>query len=82
MKGQWLAIPLAVCGLALGTARADGMSDPMKARAACEKQGKAGDAKAMRACCDNQILVAKLSDQKRLVEQCVKGKVEKGEAKK
>ncbi len=82
MKIQWLAIPFTLCGMASGAALADGTSDPMKARAVCERQGKAGDPKALRDCCDNQILVAKLADQKKLVEQCVKGKAEKADGRK
>lgn len=75
-KRSMLAIAAALV-LGTGLAHADGIKDPVEARKSCEKQGKAGNAAELKKCCNNIILMANMSEQKRLVELCVKGKPDK-----
>ena len=64
--------------VALGSARAEGMSDWREARELCLKQleakGKADDAQALYECCDQVILVANYKENKKLVAQCSSSK--------
>ena len=60
-------------------ALADGMKDPYKARADCDKRGEGKSVEALKKCCSNLILVEKISEQRKLEEQCVKGKGAKQE---
>lgn len=71
----------AAVGLA-PAARADGMQDPVKARELCEKRGEADSIQALQRCCGNLILVADIRQQKKLEEQCWKGKGAKKEEEK
>lgn len=61
---------------------ADGMSDPMKAREQCDKRGEGKSTEALKKCCSNLILVGDIKQQRKLEEQCVKGKAGKEEGKK
>jgi hypothetical protein len=76
--GIFAAATMSVPHLAI----ADGMQDPLKARELCEKRGEAKSTDALRKCCSNLILVADIKQQRKLEEQCVKGKQGKEEKKK
>ncbi len=66
---------LAVAAMGVSTlATADGMQDPVKARELCEKRGEADSIQNLQRCCGNLILVADRGKQKKLEEQCWKGK--------
>ncbi len=82
MKNSMAAASAMALALSSGFALADGMKDPAEARKACEKQGKAGSPDELKKCCDNQILVEKLAEQKKLVQQCVQGKAGRNAEKK
>ena len=56
-----------------GTAYADGGSDPVKARADCERQGRATTPAALKKCCGDYILVADMKRQRQLEAQCAGG---------
>ena len=56
------------------TAYADGGMSVAQARAACEKRGETGDAKKLRACCDNLISPqADAKKEKQMINECVAG---------
>ncbi len=68
--GTFTAAAIGVPHLAV----ADGMQDPVKARELCEKRGEADSIQNLQRCCGNLILVADRGKQKKLEEQCWKGK--------
>jgi hypothetical protein len=82
MKPLWAAAIAAAFSLQAPLALADGTSNPAEARKTCEKQGKAGNPADLKACCDNQILVATAAEQKKLVAKCAQGKADDKPAKK
>lgn len=74
-KSRWMKV-LGYLGAVLGGAcvaapvYADGMSDPDKAHALCEKWGQADTPANLKKCCSNVILVESLKEQKKLEAQC------------
>jgi hypothetical protein len=69
IPGIFAAAAMGVPHLAI----ADGMSNPMEARALCEKRGEAKSTEALKRCCSNLILLGDVKQQKKAEEQCVKG---------
>lgn len=63
LAAAWLAAP----------AQADGMKDPVKVRAICEKNGQADTPANLKRCCSNYILVESMKEQLKLEAQCVAG---------
>jgi hypothetical protein len=56
-----------------GAAHADGTNDPAKARADCQKQGRATTPTELKECCADYILVADMRRQRQLEAQCASG---------
>ncbi len=54
-------------------AHADGTNDPAKARADCQKQGRATTPTELKQCCGDYILVADMKRQRQLEAQCAGG---------
>jgi hypothetical protein len=79
MKAMTKALVLATAAMGVSSlVMADGMSDPYKAREVCDQRGEGKSAEALKKCCNNLILVADIKQQRKLEEQCVKGKPKPG----